>query len=173
MKMMMKDVILFTAAMCTALIAGLFYAYSCSVNIALGKLADTEYIHAMQSINKEIQNPIFFLSFMGTLVLLPVSAWLSFDSQLSARFYFLAAAAIIYLFGVFGVTMMGNLPLNEALARFDAGKATTAQIAQYRLAFEKPWLFFHNIRTVLSVICLAAVLMSCLCGDINTPTPPK
>ena len=53
------NIILTIAATTTALIAGLLYAYSCSVNIGLGRLADAEYISAMQSINKAIQNPLF------------------------------------------------------------------------------------------------------------------
>jgi len=44
----------------TSLIAGLFYAYSCSVNPGLRRLADKEYLTAMQSINKAILNPVFF-----------------------------------------------------------------------------------------------------------------
>ena len=48
------NIILTIAATTTALITGLLYAYSCSVNIGLGRLADAEYIAAMQSINKAI-----------------------------------------------------------------------------------------------------------------------
>lgn len=55
-------------ALTTALIAGLFYAYSCSVNPGLGNLPDKEYILTMQSINIAIINPVFMLSFIGTVI---------------------------------------------------------------------------------------------------------
>ncbi|MET3535054.1 anthrone oxygenase family protein [Chryseobacterium limigenitum] len=71
----MTTILLIVTAVLTALIAGLFYAYSCSVVLGLGKLSDTEYLKAMQSINREILNPVFFVSFMGTAVLLPISTF--------------------------------------------------------------------------------------------------
>ena len=84
------NIILTIAATTTALIAGLLYAYSCSVNIGLGRLADAEYISAMQSINKAIQNPLFFISFMGTLLLLPLCTYLNYGQPLSNRFWLFA-----------------------------------------------------------------------------------
>ncbi len=74
--MKMATLLLLGTAVLTALIAGLFYAYSCSVVLGLGKLSDAEYLKAMQNINREILNPVFFMmSFMGTAILLPVSAF--------------------------------------------------------------------------------------------------
>jgi uncharacterized membrane protein len=96
----MNNIILIITATSTALIAGLFYAYSCSVNIGLGRLPDREYIAAMQNINSAILNPLFFLSFMGTLVLLPISAWINYEQSLSGRFLLLLIAAVLYAIGV-------------------------------------------------------------------------
>lgn len=158
----MKDLIFLLTALCTALISGLFYAYSCSVNIGLGQLRDNEYLRAMQAINSAIQNPLFFLSFMGTLILLSLNAWIDYQGKLTPGFILMLAAAIIYLVGVFGVTIFGNVPLNDSLATFDIGHATEAQLAAFRSQFEKPWLFYHNIRTVLSIVCLVLVLINCL-----------
>ncbi|MBC8154239.1 MAG: DUF1772 domain-containing protein, partial [Bacteroidetes bacterium] len=70
------NIVLGCATVTTALIAGLLYAYSCSVNPGLNRLSDASYLAAMQSINREIQNPVFFLSFLGALVLLPLSTWM-------------------------------------------------------------------------------------------------
>ncbi len=156
----MKEIILTITAITTALISGLFYAYTCSVNIGLGRLPDREYLSAMQAINSAILNPLFFVSFIGTLVLLPFSAWLNYAQPLSGRFIILAIAAIVYIIGVFGVTMFGNVPLNDALANFDLKSASAADIISQRMAFEKPWVMLHNIRTVISVICLILVLLS-------------
>jgi uncharacterized membrane protein len=158
----MSNIILIITATFTALIAGLFYAYTCSVNIGLGRLPDREYLAAMQNINSAILNPLFFLSFMGTLVLLPVSAWLNYEQSLSGRFLLLLIAAVLYAIGVFGVTMFGNVPLNNTLAGFDLKSATAADIAHQRLSFERPWLLLHNIRTIASVVCLVLVLIGCI-----------
>lgn len=165
----MKEIILITTALTTGLIGGLFYAYTCSVNIGLGLLHDREYLTAMQSINSAILNPLFFMSFMGTLLLLPISAWLCYKEPLSLRFTLLLAASILYMIGVFGVTVFGNVPLNDALAQFNVQKASAMEITQQRMSFEKPWLMLHNIRTVCSVICLILVLVSLL----DKPNPLK
>lgn len=159
----MTEMTLILCATSTALIAGLFYAYSCSVNIGLARLPDNEYLAAMQAINSAIQNPLFFMSFMGALILLPLCTWLNYDGLLPNRFWLLLAASIIYWVGVFGVTVLGNVPLNDALAGFDIRAADMNGIAQQRIAFEQPWLLLHNIRTIASVVCLLLVLISLRC----------
>lgn len=146
----------------TGLIAGLFYSYSCSVTIGLGRLPDAEYLKAMQSINRVILNPVFFMSFIGTLVLLPVSTWLSYQELPSIRFWYFLAAAIIYIVAVFGVTMAGNVPLNEALDKFNIGGASPAQVAQQRLQFEAKWNMLNTIRTIGSVASLLLAILGCL-----------
>lgn len=157
----MTSFVLLLTMLLTALITGLFYGYSCSVNPGLGRLPDREYLLAMQSINEAILNPLFFLSFMGTSVLLPVSAYISYTPVWSLRFICLLLAALVYIGGVLGVTMMGNVPLNEALARFNIADATDSDLAAQRLLFEKPWLVFHQIRTVSCVVALILAVTGC------------
>lgn len=157
--MKMITLVLIITAVLTALIGGLFYAYSCSVVLGLGKLSDAEYLKAMQHINREILNPVFFLSFMGTAILLPVSAFL-FRGQPAFIFLLLASAA--YLVGVFGVTVAGNVPMNDMLDRFDISGATSDAIKQMRDNFESRWNFLNNIRTVFSVISIILTVCACI-----------
>ena len=157
----MATLILIITATLTALIAGLFYSYSCSVNPGLGKLSDREYINAMNAINTAILNPVFFLSFMGTLVLLPLSTFLNYAPGHNTRFILLFIAAIIYAIGVFGVTIFGNVPLNNALARVNTATASSDELSTYRLMFEGPWVFLHTIRTLANVVSLILVIVSC------------
>jgi uncharacterized membrane protein len=160
-----QHLILIAAATATALIAGLFYAYSCSVNIALSKLPDEGYIAAMQSINREIQNPLFFASFMGTLILLPLSTWMQYRVGVSTVFFLLLASTITYMIGTFGVTMAGNVPLNEALDKFNFQSSAAAEITRQRIQFEVPWNRLHSIRTVCSFISLVLVLIALSFGQ--------
>lgn len=156
----MTTVLLLITAVLTALIAGLFYAYSCSVVLGLGKLSNMEYLRSMQSINREILNPVFFISFMGTAVLLPVTTFLFKGEQPAFLFLLLASAA--YLIGVFGVTIAGNVPLNDMLDQFDINGATEEAVKQMRDRFENRWNFLNNIRTVFSVISIALVVCACI-----------
>jgi uncharacterized membrane protein len=157
--MKMATLVLIITAVLTALIGGLFYAYSCSVVLGLGKLSDIEYLKAMQHINREILNPVFFMSFMGTAILLPVSAFL-FRGQ--PPFIFLLLATLAYLTGVFGVTVAGNVPMNDVLDKFDISNATTEAIKQMRDNFENRWNFLNHIRTAFSVISIILVVCACI-----------
>lgn len=146
---------------CMALIAGLFYAYSCSVNPGLGRLPDKEYLLAMQSINRAILNPWFFISFMGTLILMPVCTLLHYQTAgADLPFYLVLAATIVYAAGVFGVTIAGNVPLNNMLDKTNLQTGSMNEMRQTRVAFEIPWNRFHRIRTVCNIIALVLLLTS-------------
>ncbi|MFP3590523.1 DUF1772 domain-containing protein [Chryseobacterium sp. SIMBA_038] len=161
----MTTILLIVTAVLTALIAGLFYAYSCSVVLGLGKLSDTEYLKAMQSINREILNPVFFVSFMGTAVLLPISTFL-YRAQ-NPVFILLLLATLAYLIGVFGVTIVGNVPLNDQLDKFDIVNSTKEGIRQMRDNFENRWNFLNNVRTVFSVISILLVVCACVWNKVE------
>jgi uncharacterized membrane protein len=160
--MTFANIALLAAAFTTALIAGLFYGYSCSVNAGLGRLPDTGYLAAMQAINREILNPLFFMSFMGTLILLPLATWLQYGHPVSLRFYLLLAATLVYGIGTFGVTIIGNVPMNNALDAFNIQAASAEEISQQRALFEKPWNKLHSIRTIANAIALILVLVACI-----------
>jgi uncharacterized membrane protein len=160
---MATDIILVLTATLTALIGGLFYAFSCAVNPGLAKLSDERYLAAMQSINKEIQNLLFLTSFMGTLLLLPLSAWLQFRVGITGSFWLLLAATFVYTSCVFGLTMFGNVPLNQALDRFNLSSASAKEMAVQRERFEIPWNRFHRIRTIASVLTVILVIAALVC----------
>lgn len=162
-----QNLILVSAATTTALMAGLFYAYSCSVNPGLGRLADMDYLTAMQSINRAILNPVFFAGFIGTALLLPASTWLQYSQPLRMRFWLLLSASVLYLVGVFGVTIFGNVPLNEVLDLFNIQTASADDVAAQRRAFEIPWNKLHTIRTTASILALVLVIVACMSPSDN------
>jgi uncharacterized membrane protein len=155
------EVSLFSAAFLTGLIAGLFYSYSCSVNLGLAKLRDIEYLKAMKAINKAILNPWFFLSFIGSLVAIPLSTTLYYyNTGVDASFYLLLSASAAYIVGVFGVTIRGNVPLNEELDRFNIEQAAIPDITLKRKGFEEPWNKFHLARSIANVAAFAFILVA-------------
>ena len=149
-----------TAILLTGLLAGLFYGYDCSVIKGLGHLENSAYLQAFQSINKAIQNPYFFLSFMGSLLILPVASWLSYKQ--GAPFYLLLSASILYFIGVFGVTIGCNIPLNEQLATFQISSATESEISVMRKTFEHSWNTYHKIRTAAAIAVFGLTILALL-----------
>lgn len=136
---------------------GLLYGYACSVNPGLGKLPSGEYIKAMQSINREIQNAYFFISFMGTLIVLPVTTWYSKSHASPACFYLMLTATLIYIIGVIGITAFGNIPLNNALDKFDISNASAEQLSAQKILFQSSWNKYHLIRTIASILTMSFV----------------
>jgi len=169
-KMTTVNIILLITTILTALITGLFYGYSCSVNLGLGRLPDGEYLAAMQSINKEILNPLFFASFLGTLVLLPLTTYLHRGQPVSSQFTLLLIATLIYAIGVIGITFFGNVPLNDTLAKVNLHSASIEEIASQRVKFEMPWNKLHTIRTIASLVSLILVIIACITKSGITET---
>ena len=162
-----SNIILALTTTCTALMAGLFYSYSCSVVPGLKLLSDPAYIASMQSINKAIQNPLFFLCFFGTLILLPISTYLNYHQHPPLRFWLVLTSTILYFTGVFAVTAFGNIPLNNALEKFNLLNASGDAISLQRTIFEKRWDNLNIIRTISSTLSLIFIIIACMNSDKN------
>jgi len=159
-----RKMILLITTVIMGLTAGIFYCWSVSVTTGLALMPDKEYITAFQQLNRAILNSLFFICFMGTLFLLPISTWLQYQKPLPVSFWYLLAASIIYLIGVMGVTMSANVPMNNELDVFNTETASAAEITAKRLAFEAKWNFLNNIRTVCCIICLTLTVLACMSG---------
>lgn len=144
----------------TGLIAGLFYGYDCSIIKGLGSLTDKEYLGAFQSINRAILNPYFFLSFIGSIIVLLITCWLTFKSGNMTTFYFLLAATLVYLLGTFIVTMAANVPLNNQLDRLNLAAEPAEAISAFREKFETTWNNWHHIRTYASMLAFLLAILS-------------
>lgn len=154
--MLFSDIVLIMAGWTSALMAGLFYAFSIAVNRGLERLDDREFVKAMQFINSRILNPLFFLVFFGAPLLLLLATVLHGEEG-GKPFVFLLAATILYFTGVFGVTVIKNVPMNTKLAKLIPETASEEEISGMRTAFEKPWTRWNHIRTVAS--CLTVILV--------------
>lgn len=156
------NIILALTGTATALIAGLFYSWSCSVVLGFARLPDAAYIEAFQQTNRAILNPVFFATFIGTLLLLPLSTYLHYTPHPSMRFWLLLAASVIYAVGTFGVTMAGNVPMNDLLDKFDLKNASAEAIALARKNFESRWNSLNIVRAITSTLSVLLVIIACL-----------
>jgi uncharacterized membrane protein len=152
--------VLFSTILFTGIMAGLFFAYSFSVTAGLGKMSDKCYIQSMQSINREIQNPVFFLVFFGVMVLLPICTYFNYKPETLLRFYWLLFATCIYIIGVFVVTATINVPLNTNLDAFDVRLKSEAEFRQKRMEYEPLWNRWNRFRTLCSFLSFCAVTVA-------------
>ncbi|MET9677154.1 anthrone oxygenase family protein [Streptomyces sp. NPDC006482] len=139
--------VLGAATVTTGLLAGVWFAYVCSVMPALARSDDRVFVEVMRNINDVIQNPVFFTPFLAAPVLAAVAAWQHRATR--ARTWTIAAAVLCV--AVFLVTSAVNVPLNDALA-------ATRDPAAARAAFEGPWVAWNLVRAILSTAGLACLL---------------
>ncbi|MFJ3302721.1 DUF1772 domain-containing protein [Streptomyces sp. NPDC086549] len=142
-------VVLGAATVTMGLIAGVFYIFACAVMPALHRSDDRVFVGVMRDINDTIQNPVFFLSFMGALVLTGVSAW-QLRGRPCGRWVWagLAAYALVFL-----ITVAFSIPLNDALAK-------TGDASALRDRFENPWVAWNAVRALLSTVALGCLARS-------------
>ena len=133
----------------SALVGGVFFAFSSFVMKALERVPSPEGIAAMQSINVVVVNPSFLGAFIGTAGLsLGVAglAVLSWGHPSSA--YFLAGS-ICYVAGTFLVTIVGNIPLNDQLAAVCVSEPAAVDIWKCYL---DEWTMWNHIRTFAAMV---------------------
>lgn len=134
-------------------IFGFFYAWVCSTMWGLDAADPAVAIAAMQAMNASVRNAVFFPAFFLTPVVLLIVALLARHERRSIAFCAFGAAALTYLFGGLILTMMVNVPMNEALALVTIpGDAQAAR--DIWEAYSAPWQVWNITRTVFSGIAL-------------------
>ena len=139
----------------TALIGGIFFAFSNFVMKALERVPSSEGMLAMQMINVTVLNRWFLGVFMGTAVVSLILAIVAIAGWTSAHSPFLLGGAVCYIGGTWLVTAFGNVPLNDKLAAVEAGDPASSSVWEHYLS---RWTTLNSRRTGAAL--LAAVLFS-------------
>jgi uncharacterized membrane protein len=138
---------LVAATISAGLSAGLFYAYQVSLIRGLAVVDDVTYVNTFQAINEKIRNPWFFASFICTPAL--IAAALVLKRRSSKAVKALIGAGLVLNLALLGITIFGNVPLNDDLASYDTVDTETATVA--RADFENRWNRLHLLRTLAAV----------------------
>ena len=157
-----ETIILAIAILFTGLMAGIFFTWSNAVKPGIGKLSDLEYLTALQSMNRVILNNTFKLVFIGAVIAVAFVPIFYFNLYPKNIFWLFISALIIYWFGAFGVTIFGNIPLNEILDKCNLESMTLSEIKALRTSIEAKWNNLNLIRSVSSFITFILLIFSCL-----------
>lgn len=155
-----KTITLLLATLFTGLLAGVFFTWSNAITPGIGRLDTLSYLKAFQEMNRTILNPLFFLVIFGALFFSFATAY--FHKSNAVLFWLILSAAIMYFIGVFLVTIMGNVPLNEMLDKTDLATITFHDASLLRKNFEAKWNTLHLIRTSISIISFLLLIIGCL-----------
>ena len=161
MEISLKSIILFGSVLITGLSAGLFYAWSVSVIPGTQKVTDQVYLETMQSINRAILNPAFFLVFFGSVLMLGFSSIYGYQSG-NLIFGFMLSAFACYFIGTVAVTGLGNVPLNDQLDALKLDQLALEEAGKFRKYYESRWNRLHQIRTAFAVLSFMLVTIGSL-----------
>jgi uncharacterized protein (TIGR02246 family) len=152
-------VLAFVSALGCGLIAGIFFAFSNFVMKSLTRLPPANGIAAMQAINVDVLNGWFFAAFFGTALCCLVLAVSSFFRWDRPDAIYLLAGSLLYLVGTILVTIIFNVPLNDALAAVDP---MTDHAGHFWTTYVRSWTAWNHVRTVLALTA-AALFTAALC----------
>ena len=117
----------------SAMVGGIFFAFSNFVMKALARLPSSEGVAAMQSINVVVLNRWFLGVFSGTAAISLILAGIAITGWQQPASPWLLGGALSYVVGTWLVTIAtatarGNVPLNKRLAEVEAGEPSAAQV---------------------------------------------
>jgi uncharacterized membrane protein len=148
-----------TATIGNALVAGVFLTFSSFVMPALARIAPASGVAAMQSINIVVVPSLFIKIYLLTTI---VSAVLMFTPAFSGTdltAWLSCLAGVVSIAGSCGVTMLLNVPLNNALAAAaPESHATALQWSEY----VRDWSAANSARALASTIASALFFSAAL-----------
>lgn len=154
-------ILLWFSAVTCGLLAGIYFAFSTFVMQALASIDRAAGVAAMNAINRVIQQsafmPLFFGSSLACLAL-AIIAIMRWNAPGSGA---MLAGGVIYFIGMFVVTMVFNVPLNNALAATDLANA--AQAATWTDYLTR-WTNWNHVRTIASTAALILFIMAICAG---------
>jgi uncharacterized membrane protein len=152
-------VLTFGAALGCGVMAGAFFVFSAFVMRALARLPPAQGIAAMQSINVLAVTPLFMTAMFGTAaacLVLAVSALFAWRQPGAGH---LLTGSLFYVVGTALVTIVFNVPRNDALAAVDPASPEGARLWA---DFVVSWTAWNHVRTIAALVA-AALLTVALC----------
>ncbi|HSB69251.1 MAG TPA: anthrone oxygenase family protein [Candidatus Methylomirabilis sp.] len=141
------------AALGCGVVAGVFFTLSGLVMKALARLPPGEGIAAMQSINIAVLNPWFMTAFLGTAAACILALIASLVRWHEPGAAFLLVGSTLYLVGSLLVTIVFNVPRNNALASVAPADPNGASLWAGYVA---TWTARNHVRTAASLAAAAA-----------------
>lgn len=141
----------------SALVAGVFQAFSDFVMRGLVQAEASGGITSMQHINRTVLRSVFLVSLLALVpatLTFAIYAWVSLGGPGRTL---IVTAAVIYMATVFLVTVFANVPMNERLASM---AYASAEADAYWSTYSRRWTMWNHVRTLGSVATAACLLLA-------------
>ena len=143
-----------------AIVGGVFLAFSDFIMRSLDRANTPDGINVMQVINREVFKYVFIPLFLGMTAVSLVIVGYAYMHLTGLAATLIIIGAGIYIVGVFGVTVVFNVPMNKRLAA--AEYTSDAALSYWKSTYLPSWTFWNSVRTIASVAaagCLLSVLV--------------
>lgn len=154
-------------ALWSAVIGGVFSAFSEFIMSGLLRTAPAGGIESMQHINRTVIKTQFVAGILAIAPLSVLFAVYSLWAFEGAARVTLILAPIVYLPSVFLMTMFGNVPMNKKLERLDH---TSPEAEAYWSEYGRVWTRLNHVRSLGSILTaglyLIAALMLIVSGQV-------
>lgn len=150
--------LLWFAALGCALLGGVYFAFSAFIMRAL-RDAGHAGTTSMNSINRVIVRSSFMPLFVGTTIAAAALVALGLIHFGKANALLLITGGLLYVAGMFGVTVFFNVPLNNALQNVvNESRTGTAIWSDYL----RRWTRWNHLRAVSSLAAAALFILALL-----------
>jgi len=151
-------ILLWFCALGCGLLGGLYLAFSAFIMSAFESVGAAHAVTAMNAINARIVRSLFMPLFLGTTLGSAALAIIGLRHHSPAGTLLLAGGTL-YVLGMFGVTMIWNVPLNNALAAAEGKPETGAAWSNYY----RRWTRWNHLRTLASTGAAASFIAALVC----------
>ena len=151
LQVLVTGLLWFSAIGC-GLLAGLYFAFSAFIMTALSRIGQGAGVAAMNAINVAIVQSLFLPIFLATTTASAALTVIALFRWGEPGAMAMAAGGVLYVLGMFGVTMILNVPLNDALAAADPAGHEAASLWSRYLT---DWTLWNHVRTVSSTAACA------------------
>ena len=144
-------------ALWSAIIGGVFSAFSEFIMSGLLRAAPAGGLESMQHINRTVLRTQFVA---GIILLAPLSLFfaiyglINFEGSTRTA---LLIAPIVYVPTVFLMTMFGNVPMNNKLDRLDH---KTPEAEAYWIKYGRDWTRLNHVRSIGSLLTAALYIVT-------------
>ena len=151
------DGLLWFTAISVGIMAGVYFTFSAFVMRSLDAIDAPAGMLAMQSINRIIVKSIFLPIFFGSSLTAAALVVLSQVDRSAEGALWALTGSGLYFLGMFIVTIVGNVPLNNRLEATDAAGPDGAAMWDIYLA---KWTAWNHVRTIACTASLALLIMA-------------
>lgn len=141
----------------SALVAGVFQAFSDFVMAGLARARPAGGIESMQQLNRTVMRSVFLATFLALVPLTVGFAIYGFTTLSGPARVLVIAASALYIMSVFLATVFGNVPMNNAL---DALAHDSDAARDYWARYTRRWTRWNHVRTLGAAATSALYLLT-------------